>query len=128
MKKWDWYIIGGLCLLAVISFVLLRAPWAGTGSEAVVTIDGVVYARLSLALDETLALPETAGGSVLVVQNGEISVQSAACPDQICVAHKPVSRQGETIVCLPYRVLVEIVGDDAATPDSGAPDIVAGGG
>ena len=32
----------------------------------------------------------------------------ANCPDEICVHHKPISKNGETIVCLPNKVVVVI--------------------
>ena len=37
----------------------------------------------------------------------------ADCPDQLCIHQGPIHIQGETIVCLPNRVVVEITGNDA---------------
>ncbi|KAI4447103.1 hypothetical protein C823_001622 [Eubacterium plexicaudatum ASF492] len=38
----------------------------------------------------------------------------ADCPDQLCVHQKAISGQGETIVCLPNKIVVEIAeGEDA---------------
>ena len=41
----------------------------------------------------------------------------ADCPDLICVHHKPISRQGESIVCLPHKVIVEVTGEESAQED-----------
>ena len=41
----------------------------------------------------------------------------ADCPDKLCVKTGRISKTGETIVCLPHRVVVEIIG--AAADDSG---------
>ena len=35
----------------------------------------------------------------------------ADCPDKICVNTGKISKIGETIVCLPHRVVVEIQGE-----------------
>jgi len=48
------------------------------------------------------------GKNVLVIENGEASIKSATCPDKICVSHRKISKSGETIVCLPNKVVVEI--------------------
>ncbi|MFR4337598.1 MAG: NusG domain II-containing protein [Lachnospira pectinoschiza] len=46
----------------------------------------------------------------------------ADCPDKLCVKTGMISKTGETIVCLPHRVVVEIIG--AAADDSGVDSIV----
>ncbi len=49
------------------------------------------------------------GGLVdLVIANGQADVTEADCPDHICVKHRPISRAGESIVCLPNRVVVTV--------------------
>ncbi len=35
-------------------------------------------------------------------------METARCPDQICVRHKAISRNGENIICLPYKIVVSI--------------------
>ena len=50
--------------------------------------------------------------NVLVIKDGVAFVESADCPDEVCVAHLPISREGETIVCLPHRLVIRIVGGD----------------
>lgn len=43
-------------------------------------------------------------------ENGEIRMIQSSCPDLICVHHRPVSRTGENIVCLPHKLVIEIIG------------------
>ena len=54
-------------------------------------------------------IPGKEGKCILVIRKGEAYVESAECPNQICVHHSPISHKGETIVCLPNRIVVEIV-------------------
>lgn len=55
-----------------------------------------------------------AGGTVeynlFSCANGEIQMIQSSCPDLICVHHRPVSRAGENIVCLPHELVIEIIG------------------
>lgn len=41
-------------------------------------------------------------------QDGYVSMPEASCPDQICVHHSRISRNKETIVCLPDKVVITI--------------------
>ncbi len=47
--------------------------------------------------------------NVLVIKDGTAFIKSADCPDKICVHHSPISKVGETIICLPHKLVVEIV-------------------
>ncbi len=57
--------------------------------------------------------------NVLLIKDGQASMTEADCPDLICVHHKPVSREGETIVCLPHKLVVEVTGKDSGPSDPG---------
>lgn len=49
--------------------------------------------------------------NVLLCQNGEVRMIESSCPDQICVHHSAVCMAGENIICLPHKIVIEIVGD-----------------
>lgn len=59
----------------------------------------------------SLDLPEYTGYNLLLVSDGQARIVSADCRDQICVRHKPISAAGESIVCLPHELVIEIGGD-----------------
>ena len=46
--------------------------------------------------------------NLISVIDGKIAMEAADCKDQICVHHKPISSKGESIICLPHRLVVEI--------------------
>ena len=46
--------------------------------------------------------------NVLVIKDGVAYVESASCPDGICSSHRPISREGESIACLPNRVIINV--------------------
>ena len=104
----------GLC------FYLIREK----GDSISVTVDGTHFGTYSLSKDVTVDIVTGENGeghNVLVIKDGKAYVESATCPDGICAAHKPISRERESIVCLPHKVVitVRIVNSDDA------PDIIA---
>ena len=44
----------------------------------------------------------------LADKDGSVTVQDADCPDKICEKHRAINRTGETIICLPHKLVVEI--------------------
>ena len=111
-------------LLAIVALAglfvfLFRQP----GDTVVVTIDGEHYATYSLNENMTVPIHTGQDGkqiNVLIIRDGQAHVQEASCPDGICAAHKPIHREGESIVCLPHRVVITV----HSTSEQDAPDIV----
>lgn len=79
------------------------------GAEVLVAVDGKEYYKGSLFVEKELQIRE---GNTLLIRNGKADMTEADCPDQICVKHEPISLAGETIICLPNRVVVTIVSDE----------------
>ncbi|MBQ0084384.1 MAG: NusG domain II-containing protein [Clostridiales bacterium] len=90
-----------LCLLTV--WVGFSALAKTEGSKVAVTVDGKTEIY-SLNENQTVKLPR----NTVVIENGEVFVKNAECPNQICVKTGKISKAGEQIACLPNKVLVEI--------------------
>ncbi len=61
---------------------------------------------------------ETEGAyNIIEIANGQVSITEASCPDQICVAHAPIRDNLSPIVCLPNRLVVEIVSRETSPLD-----------
>ena len=120
-KKNDIILIGVILVLALLSYVgMTLFQSANThDAEAVVLIDGVEYGSFPLDTDmvERIELPDGAF-NVLEIKDGKADVTDASCPDGICVNHRPVSRQKQSITCLPNRLVVEIRSGDMADVDA----------
>ena len=74
-------------------------------NELKVEVDGEVFGEYELNENQEVLINET---NILMIENGEANMYEANCPDQICVKHVPISKNGETIVCLPNKVVVTI--------------------
>jgi hypothetical protein len=103
-------LIGALLLLALLAWGALRLT-KQPGGEAVVTVDGETVAVLPLAEDAELTAGEGQGFSnVVEVAGGRVRVLEADCPDKLCVRQGWISRDGESIVCLPHKLVVTVRG------------------
>ena len=81
------------------------------GGTAVVRVSGEPYGSYDLHTDQEIEIQGTNGGTnLLQIRDGKASVIQASCPDLLCVHQGTVSRQGESIICLPNEVVVEISG------------------
>jgi hypothetical protein len=101
-----------LSLLAAVfllglAFFLLR----GEGDTVTVTVDGESFGTYPLSEDRTVEIltgEREAQRNLLIIRDGKAYMAEASCPDGICTAHRPISRRGESIVCLPHRVVVTV--------------------
>lgn len=80
------------------------------GGVVSVQVDGDTVAELPLSEDTRLVLGEGAHTNTLVIKDGAARVVEASCPDQICVDHGAIRYEGESVVCLPHRLVVTVEG------------------
>ena len=114
----DLLFIGMLLAVLIIAGACLYLLH-GEGDTVTVSVDGKVIATYPLSVDRTEdILTEGDGLNRLIIKDGKAYVETASCPDGICAAHKPIHRQGESIVCLPNRVVVAVtLADNSEQPD-----------
>lgn len=112
-------ILAVAIILIAAAGLLLFVMNRETGSTVSVKIDGKQTA--SYPLSENIEVPIITGENdehinILTIKDGKASISEADCPDKICVKTRPVSFVGETVVCLPHKLVIEITNDNA---DSG---------
>ncbi len=106
----DLILVGAIALIVAIAFAVFALTMR-EGKSVTVSVDGKIKHTYSLS-DEVDKTIEVEGGSNhLVIKGGKAYIESATCPDKICANHRPISKDGETIVCLPNRVVVAVSGD-----------------
>ena len=113
----DAILIGSIALVAVLAALFLFL-FRVQGDTVTVEIDGAIFGTYALSEDTRVEIPSGEGQlNVLVIKGGEAYVESATCPDGICAAHRPVSHDGEQIVCLPHKVVITVKKAAEKTPD-----------
>ena len=115
-RKNDVLLAAALLLLggALALFLLFTRQEGGTVR---VQIDGETVMELPLDQDARLVLGEGEGTNTLTVSGGTAQIVQADCPDQVCVRQGAVRYAGESIVCLPHRLIVTIEGGAAGGID-----------
>ncbi|MBD5486203.1 MAG: hypothetical protein HDR18_11910 [Lachnospiraceae bacterium] len=84
------------------------------------TVGNTVYADQDVHIiyaEDYPTLPEGGSYNLISVADGKITMEAADCRDQICVHHKPIISERESIICLPHKLVVEIV-DSGRKPGS----------
>ena len=111
MKKRD---IGLIVVILAVSFFLLIIIRSGAkeGTYVRVTVDQQIYGIYDLSVNGSHEINGIGGKNLLVIADHCAWFSEADCPDQICVKSGKKSDMNETIVCLPHRVVAEIVGDE----------------
>lgn len=108
LKKGDLIIIAAVLLVAGIAVLLIMHQ--KQGDRILVTSNGstVSYA---LNVDRKVEIKgDLRGYNLLIISDGRAWMEEADCRNQICVHHKPIYKNHESIVCLPNKVFVEVVG------------------
>ena len=111
MKKNDWVLIFLVIFLGLFSYGIVSIIQIQSTKEpqAVITQDGKLQGTYPLSENQTIYIPSKENPiNSFRIENGTIYMLQANCPDKICVHHKPISKNGETIVCLPNKVIVVI--------------------
>ena len=127
LRPWDGVIIFLLILssfLPIIVFGMQQTP-ENVAKQAVLRVDGEEIRTFDLYEGQesyTFLYEDPHGDYNLIEVEGErVRIKEADCGDQICVRRGWASKHGETIVCLPHRVVIEIQAIDGS--DSGDYDV-----
>ena len=96
----------------------------GEDKYALVTVDGGVYGEFPLSEDTVVSVDELLGHNTIVISRGQVCISEADCPDRYCVKHSAVSKIGETIICLPHKLVVEIKSYGKGAADTGVDAVV----
>lgn len=132
IKPGDIIIVALLVLLSFVPVAIFSYQNASASEDdlhVVISSDGEVVHEMELKNDHTREVYEYVdehGHENTIVREGqEVFMADANCTDLLCVQHGEITEVGETIVCLPNKVLVEIVAGDAEPVNDGEVDVVS---
>ncbi|MBS5886443.1 MAG: NusG domain II-containing protein [Clostridium sp.] len=114
-KKLDFVIIAVLMVLSFLPEIILGAS-IGKGynnTYAEITIAGKIYKTIPLSEhkgEETIEVKTKDGLNIIKVKDNKIGIIEADCPDKVCMNPEYIEKPGQSLVCLPHRVMIEIKG------------------
>lgn len=114
----DLLLLGGLAAVGLALFALLSLG-RDDGVQVLVRVDGVVTQRFSLSEPRSYTIQTRDEGlNELRIDDGAVWLESANCPDCLCVKQGKIRYAGESIICLPHGVVVELSGQDELALDA----------
>lgn len=113
-RRGDILVYLAVTLLA-LGIWLVPVLTAKEGSFVDISQDGQLIERASLSDTRRIEL----SGCTVEIRDGSVCVVESTCPDLVCVKSGRISKSGESIICVPNRVKLEISG-------AGAVDVISG--
>ncbi len=107
-KRNDKIFILSVIILSIFILIWLyisREP----GGTVIVYVNGNPYGEYALSVDQTVPVYQEDGRyNILVINEGQADITEASCPDHLCVHQKSIHYTGESIICLPHQVVIEV--------------------
>ncbi|WP_142957843.1 NusG domain II-containing protein [Enterococcus durans] len=124
LKPWDIFIIILLVALSFLPVIIFSYQQANAApeKETVLRVDGTEIKTFPLSVGSetyTYTYKDPHGDYNLIeIAGDKIRIKEADCDDQICVRRGWASKNGETIVCLPHKLVIEVRSTDGSDEDS----------
>ncbi len=113
LKTKTWIAIFALLLIAGIVGSLLLFNQKPEGQVVEVLQDGKCIRTIDLSQVEEpyrFVVEDASGSNTVCVEPGRICITEADCPDHVCIRRGWLSGSAEPIVCLPHKLVIQIVG------------------
>ncbi len=113
IKKSKIFTVFDVILIAIVLILCLLPlffSWIGgprvKGKFVRITHNGE-FKIYSLSQNSAL----TIDGAVIKIENGAVFFESNNCPTKQCVNTGKISNSGDSAICIPKKIYVEIIGD-----------------
>ena len=114
MKKGDYIVIVVLTLVILLSFaVFLPKAGENKSTTAIIMIDGKLYKEIKLTdnYNNFIEINSRFGYNKIDISGKKVRIAEADCEDKLCHNMGEIEKPGQSIVCLPHRLIVYIEGD-----------------
>ena len=123
IKKADIVLL--IIILAVGIPLSVLSLTAGTAGDKVqISADGEVYGIYPLDEDREIDVTEDGHTNHITIKDGQVSMSYSTCRNQVCVNTGAISEAKDAIVCLPNRIVVEII--SSGERKGGDADVISG--
>lgn len=109
MKRNDVILLLVIVVLGGIGLLLTGLLRNRDGGYVRITVAGEVYGEYSLGENQRITIQTEEWVNTAVIDTGAVFMSEANCPDQYCVLHKKITGTNDPIVCLPHKLVIEIV-------------------
>ena len=99
-------ILAGLAISYIFSF------GQSEGDLVEITCGGKFFGSYPLDEDREISIDRNDHINKVTINTGTVSMSFSDCKGQDCVHQSSIAKSGETIICLPNKIVVEITGGD----------------
>ena len=121
LTKTDYIIIFFFLTVSLIIFLFFKICFVDTSDRILmIQTDGDLYATYNLELlkeNIELNIDSPEGEFKILVSKDNVRVLNSGCEDNIC-KRNIIKNPGESIVCVPSKILIKIVSDSKFNVDS----------
>lgn len=118
IKRQDIILIIIILIFALCSYIFINVLNSKAGTYVRILEDGTEVARLSLKENQEYKVESRHGYNIVEIRDDKVRVKEADCGNQTCVNCGTISKNGQTIICLPHKVEVTIVSDEEPEVDA----------
>ncbi len=116
--KADIIAVGCVCVMAMF-FLIIPYFLYSADEVVIITQNGTLYGQYPLNGDRSVIVKDEENGyNLVLISAGSVKVSDADCPDKLCVKQHAISRGGESIICLPHKLVVQIMSEEESDLDA----------
>ena len=117
--KNDRIFLGTLAVILLMGCAWFFLFSGKDGTVVKITVDGRLYGIYALEAEQTVEIKDEENvTNTLKISQRKADMIKADCPDKLCVHQKAISRNRESIICLPNQVVVEVTATEEKTYDA----------
>lgn len=106
-------------IILAIAVYLFRFFFSSNGDVVNISVDGALYGSYPLDTDARIEIKNSSGQvtNVLIIENDSAHMEEATCPDKLCIKQKTISKDNESIICLPNKVVATVTSENESDID-----------
>ena len=114
MKKYDIFFV--IVVLFIAGFITAWYGFLGQqdAGQITITVNQEIFGTYLLSDNQEIKINDT---NYLIIEDDKADMIDASCPNKECVHQKEISKKGETITCLPNKVIVQVTNGESAELD-----------
>lgn len=113
LKKRDIGLLVVVMIAVGVIWLLWQVFYQTPGATVVVQVGTEEYGRYSLGEEQRIEIRQDDQiKNVLEIKENGAAMVHADCPDKLCIKQGTISYDGQSLCCLPHKVVVKIVGGE----------------
>ena len=112
LKKYDIIAIICVAVIVIISYITVNLLRNDEADTVVIYVDGKIEKKLDLNKNQEYKVNVDNGYNIIRIKDKKVRIKESDCSNQTCVNMGTISKDGQTLICLPHKVEVTIVSDD----------------